>query len=254
MSFRSDIKALERATRRVQASAPRDESADVLDILRQVPLEENPGAQLALGARATYPDGRTVPQVGDEVFTAIPGMFGSTGSMSGTVVQRRGGRIAVQVRETSSLLGGKQRLARARFYPLFASWTVRGEKGAHTLAEEKSAREHEEWSKKMRQGDMDRQATFEHAQAAARADGRLLSDVKPQAGMRVRYLRTGQTATVQKRRTKPLTKWERFDPARIDVRFDGERYRDYEDEVDGEKIWVEECDEAREPDEWEVIR
>lgn len=252
--FARDRAALERGLARLPPI--RDESAQVREILRRVPLEGNPRrnpGQLALGVPPTYPDGRTVPQLGDEVCAAVPGTFGIAGSMCGTVIKKRDGSLAVRVTESSHLLGGRERLRRARTYPLSEAWTIRGEKGRDARAQDEADRKFAEEQAQWKRDVAERQAALERAQAEARAAGRLLSDARPPAGARVRWLRTGQFATVQKRRDKPLHKWERFDPDAIDVRFDGERYQDYWDEMDGEKFYVQECAHVQDPDEWEVV-
>ena len=74
-------------------------------------------------ARETYPDGRLVPIVGDEVFQAVPGLFGTPASIRGEVY-RHGGKLRVRITGVVSLIGGG---TKAKTYQLTPHWTVVGD-------------------------------------------------------------------------------------------------------------------------------
>lgn len=132
-------------------------------------------------AHDRYPDGRTVPRVGDEVYTFTPGMFGGEAVLHGQVVARRGA-LAVRVKSGTSQLGGRQAFGRARVYPISKSWTLKGEEHpARAMMRESAGREKRE--------EDERQRAMQEAREAAQRSGRpTLDRVGPRAGMRIELI------------------------------------------------------------------
>ena len=268
--FRRDLVALERARARVPR--PPDESAEVREILRRVPLEGNPtGApsnralsrwydaqpdgdytctscgrvgpkhyvqpqhpyyvegrtgvasctdctnrqneetrargraaksaerasaadkQRAAHAPGLYPDGRTIPREGDEVYTYIPGFGGMPSALRG-VVKRQRGVLVVSAGEASSLLGGRERLARARTLDLTPAWTVKEEQHPHDRAQERSLASDRERKDAHQRSD----AELQDRLAASKAAGaRHLDEVGAEVvGRRAKSLRTGEVVRI----------------------------------------------------------
>lgn len=148
-------------------------------------------ALAALGSR--YPDGRSIPREGDEVYTYTAGFGGMAAVVRGVVVRRRGA-LAVRAAEVSSMLGGTVGLARARIYDLSRDWTVRGEQHPHDIAQDHAEREAKE-----RQSAHEREdaALAERIKASKSSGARHLDDAGPEiVGRRVRSLRSDYQTTI----------------------------------------------------------
>lgn len=73
--------------------------------------------------RATYDDGRLIPQAGDEVYQTVRGPFGTPAAIHGIVYESRG-QLRVRVTGTSSIIGGG---TRRKTYRLSHYWTCRND-------------------------------------------------------------------------------------------------------------------------------
>lgn len=76
-------------------------------------------------SRPVRQDGRLIPQLGDRVYCAGLGVFGSSAYFHGTVERARNGRLRVRVTESVNQLAGRQPMNTTR--ALDESWTVQGD-------------------------------------------------------------------------------------------------------------------------------
>lgn len=131
-------------------------------------------------------------RVGEVVRTSIPGFGGSSGIMEGVVKRARDGTLRVFVKHAYGLMGGTT-LRRARSYPLGSGWVRSGEELPHIRVQ----REAEERSMRLAALSARKEEVVAAAIAESRRTGaRHLDDVTPRAGMRIRNLRTGETASI----------------------------------------------------------
>jgi hypothetical protein len=87
------------------------------------PPEAGSPSSPAAPARPTYPDGRLIPQVGDEVYQQVPGFGGTPAYIYGTIRRGRGGQLRVYITGGASFIGSP--IPTGRTYRLDPHWTVR---------------------------------------------------------------------------------------------------------------------------------
>lgn len=120
-------------------------------------------------ARPTYPDGRLIPQTGDEVYQAVQGAFGMPASLIGVV---RGARVSIT--GGHALVGA---VPVGKSFKLTPAWTVRNDPEIlRRRAEEEAQRAAEAQAK------LDRDARGEAAKVAAQAARGTLTMDQIQAG------------------------------------------------------------------------
>lgn len=152
-----------------------------MEVVRGVETEP-----VAVGGGAKYPDGRSVPKVGDKVFKAIPGFGGTVAYGYGEVVKGRGGALRVRLTETAGLVGGKQGAKGTR--GLDPSWTVKGEEDptSRSMREMETRHEAQRRDDALRHAEAaeQREVTLQHARASGR---QTLADLPPDqwVGLRV---------------------------------------------------------------------
>lgn len=151
------------------------------------------GGLFADGKRATYPDGRLVPLLGETVTYTEPGFMGLPTTTTGVVTASSAG-LRVKITASRSLIGGESGAGSTS--ALTPEWTVAGDP---ELDRRQAARDAAEAAKVTAREEEDRRLAQEAQErtAAAKAGGKkLLSEAKPKVGMRVEFLETGQLGTV----------------------------------------------------------
>ena len=101
--------------------------------------ETSPAAEAE--EREKRPDGRWVPQEGDEVYQIVPGFGGTPATVRGVVFRNRQGELRVRLTEGAQLIGGRQRLRGT--LPLDESWTVVGDPEIRRRQEERERQDEE---------------------------------------------------------------------------------------------------------------
>jgi hypothetical protein len=73
--------------------------------------------------RQTYPDGRLIPVLGDEVYQQVRGFMGAGGAIRGVVVKGRGGALRVKLTGYSGMMPTTD-VVEGKTMPLTPAWTV----------------------------------------------------------------------------------------------------------------------------------
>jgi hypothetical protein len=110
--------------------------------------------------RPKYPDGRLIPQDGDEVYQIVPAMFGMSASIVGKVYSSRGG-LRVKVTGGGALIG---HAPIGKTYKLGPEWTVMDDPSI-------KAREEAKQREKLK-GETSEQAVREEAAKTIDAEGK----------------------------------------------------------------------------------
>ena len=153
------------------------------------PRGSDKGGEFAPKAHATYPDGRSIPEVGDSVYTHVPGFGGSVSIVEGQVYSSKKG---LRVRVTAGVsYFGRGPVAGAKTASLSPGWTLKGEKSPFARKEEEreaKRKADEEAYQAQRKAEAEALAA---RVAAYQAEGKTLysaGGTLPREGMRVRVL------------------------------------------------------------------
>lgn len=150
-----------------------------------VPPGTGPAEEVASGedfsARSKYPDGRLVPQVGDEVYQMVAGFGGTAAYIHGKVVGNKN-RTYVVVTGSAAMVGEAQKGKKHKLTP---QWTVRNDP---EIARREAEREAKRVAEKAESDAA--QSQYEERTASSIADARasgaeMLSGVTPTLGMRI---------------------------------------------------------------------